>query len=269
MRINGKVWVVTGAGSGMGRELALELLRRGARVAAVDVRLAGLLETATLAEAEEALSTHVVDITDRAAVEALPDDVVAVHGTVDGLLNNAGIIQPFVPVAELDYPAIQRVLDVNLMGALHVVKAFLPQLLEQPEAHIANVSSMGGFFPFPGQTMYGASKAGVKLLTEGLYAELLDTGVRVSVIMPGAVDTAISDNSGVPAPHADAGSVPMTPADKAARIMLDGIERNRLHIYVGLDSRLMSIAVRVAPRPAIRFVQRQMAKRLATPSPVG
>jgi NAD(P)-dependent dehydrogenase (short-subunit alcohol dehydrogenase family) len=266
MRVSGKAWVVTGAGSGMGRELVLELLRRGGRVAAVDVSDTGLRETASRAQAGDALSTHVVDITDRLAVDELPDAVVAVHGAVDGLVNNAGIIQPFVPVAELDHDAIRRVLDVNLMGAVHMVKAFLPHLLDRPEAHVANVSSMGGFFPFPGQTVYGASKAAVKLLTEGLYAELLDTRVRVSVIMPGAVDTAITANSGVEGPDVDAGSVRMTPADKAARIMADGIEKDRLHIFVGPDARLMNLAVRVAPGPAIRFVQRQMAKRLA---PVG
>lgn len=268
MRVDGRVWVVTGAGSGMGRELVQELLRRGGTVAAVDVSAPGLRETAGLAGRGARLSTHVVDITDRMAVDALPDAVVRAHGAVDGLVNNAGIIQPFVPIAELDHDAIRRVLDVNLMGTVHMVKAFLPRLLDRPEAHLANVSSMGGFFPFPGQTAYGASKAAVKLLTEGLYAELLETRVRVSVIMPGAVDTAITANSGVEGPDVDAEGVRMTSADKAARIMADGIEKDRLHIYVGPDARLMNLAVRVAPGPAIRFVQRQMAKRLGTASPV-
>src|SRR5690606_9821718 len=127
----------------------------------------------------------VVDITDRDAVQDLVPQVERAHGTVDGIINNAGIIQPFVPVAELSYPDIERVLNVNLMGTIHMVKAFLPVLLARPEGYIANVSSMGGFFPFPGQSMYGASKAAVKLLTEGLYAELLETDVHVSVIMPG------------------------------------------------------------------------------------
>lgn len=264
MRVQGRVWVVTGAGSGMGRQLVLLLLAKGGRVAGIDLDEAGLQETADLADAGERLSTHVVDITDRPAVGALPSAVVAAHGHVDGLVNNAGIIQPFVPVAELDQAAIQRVLDVNLMGTITMVRAFLPLLLERPEAHVANVSSMGGFFPFPGQTIYGASKAAVKLFTEGLYAELLDTEVHVSVIMPGAVDTGIADNSGVAAPTAGESSVPMTSADKAARIMVDGIEKDRLHIYVGLDARLMSLAIKVAPRVAIRFVQQQMAKRLGT-----
>jgi NAD(P)-dependent dehydrogenase (short-subunit alcohol dehydrogenase family) len=269
MLVSGKVWVVTGGGSGMGRELVLLLLQRGARVAAVDVSATGLEQTVSLAGVGDQLSVHVVDITDKAAVTALPAAVVAAHGAVDGLVNNAGIIQPFVPVADLDYGAIERVLDVNLMGTVHMVKAFLPLLVERPEAHIANVSSMGGFFPFPGQTMYGASKAAVRLFTEGLYAELLDTDVTVSVIMPGAVATAITENSGIGAPGGDEGSVPMTQPDKAARIMVAGIEKDRLHIYVGTDARLMSIAIKVAPRPAIRFVQRQMAKRLTAPDPAG
>lgn len=271
MRTSGTVWVVTGGGAGMGRELVLELLRRGARVAAVDIRQDALHGTGELAAAGDRLSTHVVDITDRAATEALVDAVHAAHGSVDGLLNNAGIVQPFVPVQDLDFSDIHRVLDINLMGTVHMVKAFLPVLVERPAAHIANVSSMGGFFPFPGQTIYGASKAGVKLFTEGLYAELQGTRVSVSVIMPGAVRTDITTNSGVQAPggmtEADAAAsrMPMTAPDAAARIMLDGIERDRLHIYVGRDARVMSIAIKVAPRLAIRFVQRQMAK-LARPT---
>ncbi len=204
-----------------------------------------------------------MDITDRAAVGGLPAEVVAVHGVVDGLINNAGIIQPFVSVAELDDATIQRVLDVNLMGTLHMVRAFLPHLTSRPEAHLANVSSMGGFFPFPGQTIYGASKAAVRLLTEGLYAELLDTNVRVAVIFPGAVDTGISENSGLEWPPTDAqGKLPILSPAKAATIMINGIEKDKLHIYVGPDSRLMSLAIKVAPRPAIRFVQKQMSKRL-------
>jgi NAD(P)-dependent dehydrogenase (short-subunit alcohol dehydrogenase family) len=165
MRVSGKVWVVTGGGSGMGRELVLQLLNAGGRVAAVDLRPDALQETAQLAAAGQRLSVHVVDVTERSAVEALVDEVAAAHGGVDGLINNAGIIQPFVPVKDLDYDHIRRVLDVNLMGTIHMVKSFLPVMLERPEAHIANVSSMGGFFPFPGQSVYGASKAAVKLLT--------------------------------------------------------------------------------------------------------
>lgn len=264
MRVSGRVWVVTGGGGGMGRELVLQLLQEGGRVAAVDVKPDSLQETAALAAAGDRLSTHVVDITDRAAVEALVAQVTTAHGVVDGVINNAGIIQPFVPVNDLSYEAIGRVLDVNLMGTMYMVKAFLPVLLERPEAHIANVSSMGGFFPFPGQSVYGASKAAVKLLTEGLYAELRDTGVQVSVIMPGAVRTAISENSGVVIAGAEESSgMPMTSAPDAARIMIEGIERNRLYIFVGKDARLMNIAIRIAPKQAIGFIQKKMQGMLS------
>jgi NAD(P)-dependent dehydrogenase (short-subunit alcohol dehydrogenase family) len=267
MRVRGKVWVVTGAGAGMGRQLVRALVARGGRVAAVDLREGAVRETAAMVGAGGAVSAHVVDVTDRAATEALVGEVLSAHGAVDGVINNAGISQPFVPVAGLDYEAVHRVLDVNLMGTLHMVKSFLPALLERPEAHLANVSSMGGFAPFPGQTVYGASKAAVLLLTQGLYAELRDTSVAVSAIMPGVVRTDIAAHSGVAAPAMGAAGTRwrMTTADAAAGIMLDGIERGRLHIYVGKEARLMNLAMRLAPRAAIGLVQRQM-KRLTEPA---
>ncbi|MBI1351295.1 MAG: SDR family NAD(P)-dependent oxidoreductase [Actinomycetales bacterium] len=266
MRVRDKVWVVTGGASGIGQQMVLQLLDRGGRVAAVDRDPAGLDETTTIARAGERLSTHVVDITDRAATEALVADVMAAHGAVDALINNAGIIQPFDNFVDLDYADIDRVLQVNLMGTVHMLKSFLPVLLQRPEAHVANVSSMGGFFPFPQQTMYGATKAGVKLLTEGLYAELLDTPVRVSVIMPGPVETAIGANSGVVEPVAAEGGsrMPMMSASDAARDALDGIEADRLHIYLGPIARLSNYAIRIAPRRAIVFVRNQMVKMMAS-----
>lgn len=265
VQVREKVWVVTGAGSGIGRELVCELVRRGARVAAVSRRAETLAETALLASpADGQLSTHAVDVADRDGVLALPEAVLAAHGVVDGVINNAGIIQPFVPVAELDHAAARRVMDVNFYGAYHVIEAFLPLLLERPEAHLANVSSMGGFFPFPSQTVYGASKAAVRLLTEGLYAELRDTRVGVSLVLPGGVRTSIIENSGVtngfPLLEAFGDRVPLLKPEKAARIILSGIERNKLHIYAGADARFMSAWIRVTPKPAIGIVQRLMAR---------
>src|SRR5665811_2170262 len=111
---------------------------------------------------------------------------------------------------------------------------------------------MGGFLPVPGQTIYGATKAAVKLLTEGLYAELLETNVGVSVIMPGAVATDISGNSGVGVPtdasSAEDSGFPTTSPEDAGRIIVDGIESDDFHIFVGRDARLMSLFSRVAPR---------------------
>ena len=182
MKVSGKVFAITGAGSGIGRAVTLEAIRRGARVAAIDVNPATLEETAKLASAGDRLSTHVVDITDREAVNSLPEAIAARHGAVDGLIHLAGIIQPFAKLNDLDDAAIERVFAINWWGTLYLTKAFLPVLLGRPEGHIVNTSSMGGFLPVPGQTVYGASKAAVKLLTEGLHAELRGTNVHVTVV---------------------------------------------------------------------------------------
>lgn len=262
MRFDDKVVVVTGGGNGIGRQVVLELLRRGAGVAAVDIRQESLDETFGLADRGTGLSTHVLDITNRDATSELPGKVIAEHSAVDGVINVAGIIQPFVKLNDLDYEAIERVIDVNLYGTIHVVKAFLPHLLERPVAHLANVSSMGGFLPVPGQTIYGASKAAVKLMTEGLYAELLETNVAVTVVMPGAVSTDITANSGVDVPGGEAAeqesSYRTTSPEDAAKIILDGMEEDKLHIYVGRDSRMMNLANRAAPKRSTHMIYRQM-----------
>lgn len=267
MLVKGKVWVVTGAGAGIGRELALALLDRGARVAAVGRSAGGLAELASAAGAGERLSTYQVDITDRAAVRELPARVQADHGVVDGLINNAGIVQPFVPIVDMDEADIHQVMDINFFGTLAMTQAFLPVLMARPEAHLANTSSMGGFFPFPDQTVYGASKAAVKLMTEGLHAELLDTGVTVSVILTGAVATNILKNVSPELAALDRDDVeskmmrPM-PASDAARIILDGLEKDRLHVFVGADARALNLAFKMAPRAAIGLVRKKMAEYL-------
>lgn len=269
MKFKDRVWVVTGAGNGIGRELTLQMLLRGARVAAVDIDETGLEKTREQAgEHGDRLSLHVLNITNREAVKDLPGKVVAEHGTVDGLINNAGIIQPFLKINDLEYDAINRVMDINFYGVVYLTKAFLPHLLERPEAHIANVSSMGGFLPVPGQSMYGASKAAVKLFTEGLYTELRDTDVRVTVIFPGAIGTDIAVNSGVAgdmdleAGGEDVGSDPL-PADEAARKILDGIEQDRFRVLIGSDARTMDFFYRLAPKRAAHLIFNQMKSLLS------
>jgi short-subunit dehydrogenase len=264
MKPASKVVVVTGAGSGMGRELALELLRREAKVAAVDVNPTSLGETMSLAKGG-AIEAFTLDITDRTAVEALPAAVIARFGAVDGLINNAGVIQPFIPINDLSYAQIDRIFDINFRGTLYMTKSFLPRLLERPEAHLVNISSMGGFLPVPGQTAYGASKAAVKLFTEGLHAELSDTRVRVTVVFPGGVATNIMANSGVTLPIADASqqmAKVTTPADRAARQILDGMERDAYRVLVGADAKLVDILYRLNPRRAAGLISRQMKKLL-------
>ena len=265
MQVKDKVIVVTGGGNGIGRELVLLLLSKGASVAAVDINKAYLDETARLAgDKAIKLSTHVVNITDQQAVETLPEKIIAHHGQVDGLINNAGIIQPFVKLNELQYDAIDRVMDVNLKGTLYMVKSFLPHLLLRPVAHIVNISSMGGFLPVPGQTMYGASKAAVKLMTEGLYAELLNTNVRVTIVFPGAIGTNISSNSGlkVDPAMAEKSTIKMLAPKEAARIIIDAIEKNRYSVMVGSDSRMMDFFYRLSPKMAAGLIHRQMKSLL-------
>src|SRR5690606_31034368 len=242
MNVAGKIFVVTGGGSGMGRELVLQLLRKGATVAAVDLRQAGLDEVVGSAGSDaERTSTHVTDIADLGAVRELLTSVLDRHGHVDGLFNNAGIIQPFVKLTQLDDAQIERVMNVNFYGTLNMIRVFLPQLLTRPEAHIVNTSSMGGFLPVPGQAIYGASKAAVKLLTEALYAELLDTSVRVTAVFPGAIATKITENSGVRIPvdeQTAAAMKTLSAADAAAKIIA-GMERDHYHVLVGSDAYLM------------------------------
>lgn len=267
MKAQGKTIVVTGGGSGMGREMVLLLLRKGARVAAVDINESSLQETAALAgEHQERLSLHVVNITSREAVLALPEAVIQAHGAVDGIINNAGIIQRFVRINDLDFKEIERVVNVNFWGMVNITKAFLPFLLKRPEAHIVSTSSMGGFLPVPGQTAYGASKAAVSLFTDGLNSELLDTHVHVTAVYPGAIATNITVNSGV-GPKAEEitesrKAMKMTTAADAAKIIIDGMEKNKYHVLVGSDAKMMNFLHRLMPERAAAIIFSQMRSLL-------
>jgi NAD(P)-dependent dehydrogenase (short-subunit alcohol dehydrogenase family) len=265
MNVQNKVFLVTGAGSGIGRELALCLLSKGARVAGVDLAPTSLEQTAVLAgDRAQQFGAFVADVTQRPAVEALPEQILARFGAIDGIINNAGIIQPFRRLNDLDYSTIERVLNVNLFGTLYVTKAFLPHLLRRPEAHIANVSSMGGFVPVPGQTIYCAAKAAVKLMSEGVASELLNTNVHVSVVFPGAVATNIRANSGAGGPQTveDRGAGKALPAAEAAEIIVRGIERNAARIFVGKDAAFMDKLYRLSPGYAARAIAKKMSSLL-------
>lgn len=273
MQVTDKVFAVTGGGDGIGREVVLELLRRGARVAALDLREEALTQTGALAAAGDRLSVHVVDVGDRARVQAVVGEVVAVHGRVDGLLNVAGIIQQFVPFADLDHAEMERVLRVNLWGTIHTTQAFLPQLRAASEACVVNVSSMGGFLPVPGQTLYGASKAAVTLLTEGLYAELKGTAVAVTVVFPGAIGTDITTNSGVRRPggsgataREDSAHRVTSPVDAARTIVDKAVVEGRFRVTVGRDALVMDLFSRIAPRRATDFIAQKMADLLDRPA---
>jgi short-subunit dehydrogenase len=246
----------------------LGLLARGARVAALDLNEATLAETVALAKAPEGrLTTHVINVADRKAVDKLPDAVIKAHGQVDGMLNVAGIIQPFVKINELDIEVIERVMNVNFWGVVNTSKAFLPHLLARPASALLNVSSMGGFVPVPGQAAYGASKAAVKLFTEALFAESQGTSLAVTVVFPGGVATNITGNSGVDTSKLEAavaGSKPRktVSAADAGRQIIEGLEKGAFRVIIGSDASFMDRFSRFSPRRATLLIANQMKSLL-------
>jgi short-subunit dehydrogenase len=259
MKVKDKRIILTGAGGGIGRELALQLLAKGAYVVALDINEKELEITKEKAHNNDHLSIHVVDITSDESLDKFKEEYYKDNSVIDGLINNAGIIQPFLNVDRLDMDTINRIMNVNFYGPLKLTKTFLPELLKRPVAHIVNVSSMGGFFPFPGQTIYGASKAALKLFTEGLYAELLNTNVHVTVVFPGAINTNIAKNSNVDMKISESGSsMKMLSPQKAAALIIDGIEKDKFQLYVGTDSKMMNLMYKMNPKSAIKFINKKM-----------
>lgn len=197
MKAENKNIVVTGGGNGVGRGLVLQLLSKGARVIAVDVNQSALKETLRISDNNKKILTRVVDITNKEVIFNFAEEIISSLGHIDGVIKNAGIIQPFINLNDLKLEQIDKVMDVNFYGTLYMIKAFLNHLLTRPEGHIVNISSMGGFLPVPGQSSYGASKAAVKQMTEGLCSELLGANVHVSLVFPGAMATDIKKNSNI------------------------------------------------------------------------
>ena len=266
MKANGKVIVVTGGGNGIGRAVVLDLLQRGAIVAAVDISKDGLEKTKELAGfLANKLSLHVIDLTQRDQVSKLVEEVKDIHQVVDGFINVAGVIQPFIKVNDLSYEKIAWVMNINFYGTLFMVKSFLPELLTREEAHIVNVSSMGGFVPVPGQTIYGASKAAVKLLTEGLHSELRGTNVHVTVVFPGGVATDISKNSGADNQklmNQDEAKkqtkMKLLTAEECAEIIVRGMEKNKYRVVAGKDAKMLDKLSRLAPQKAANIIAKKL-----------
>lgn len=237
MKLSGKSVLITGAGSGIGREMALQLVRNGSRIIGGDIRAEALAETRALLDADiaENFIPHPLDVTDRAAVQALPELLIGKYGELDCLINCAGMIQPFVRFAQLDDAAMERVFNVNWFGTLYMTRAFLSHLMARPEAQLVNFGSMSSIAPLPGQAIYGASKAAVKLLTESIYAENMGSSLHVTLILPGAVSTDISTNSGLKPIGTSSGDnrpTDVATAEDAARTIIEGIECNAYRVLV-------------------------------------
>ncbi|ADL50696.1 SDR family NAD(P)-dependent oxidoreductase [Clostridium cellulovorans] len=265
MKVENKNIVVTGGGNGVGREVVLKLLSKGARVIAIDINKSALEETYKISGGSDKLLTRVVNITDKKAVLDFAEEIIGTLGYIDGVINNAGIIQPFVQLKDLTFEQIDKVMDVNFYGTLYMTKAFLNHLLTRPEAHIVNIASMGGFFPVPGQSAYGASKAAVKIMTEGLYSELSDTNVHVSVVFPGGIATDIKKNSQLTnesASEKEKNSKLILSPSAAAEKIISGMEKNKYKFCIGKDSNLMDFMYRINPGFATKVIKRALGSKI-------
>jgi NAD(P)-dependent dehydrogenase (short-subunit alcohol dehydrogenase family) len=276
-RIEGRVAVVTGAGSGIGRALAHGLAQRGARLALSDVDETGLAETAATARRLGAdVDERRLDVSDAAAFAAYAEVVVARFGVVNQVYNNAGIAFSR-SVLESDLADYERVLGVNLWGVIHGTTAFLPHLIASGDGHVINVSSLNGFMAQQEMSHYCTSKFAVRGFTETLRAEMLQGRhpVRVTVVHPGGVKTRIATNAlesaralGLEITEAEEKrrrvyeeKLLKLPAQAAAEIILKGVERDRPRVLVGTDAKAVDVLVRALPA---RYVPLwgKLAKRL-------
>lgn len=261
MKLNNKKIIVTGAGSGIGKSLTLQLLEKGAYVFALDINNENLKELNKIVNDSNKLFIYQIDLEQEAEIEKFCYLIKKNNIIVDGIINNAGIIQPFQNLEQLSNITIKKIININFYAPLLFTKLLIPDLKIRPEAAIVNVSSMGGFFPFPGQSVYGASKAALKLLTEGIYSELLNTNISVLVVMPGAVDTDIVKNSNVNISNTNS-KMALTSPIKAASLIIKAIEKNKYKLYIGKDAKIMNFLYKISPKYAIKKINRLMKKAL-------
>ncbi|MET4609895.1 NAD(P)-dependent dehydrogenase (short-subunit alcohol dehydrogenase family) [Rhodococcus sp. PvR044] len=267
----GRVAVVTGAGSGMGRTLALGLARRGARLAVSDVDTEGLAATVGLLEELGAdVRSDRLDVSERESVLRYADAVVEHFGVVNQVYNNAGIAFSG-SILESEFKDIERVLDVDYWGVVNGTKAFLPHLIASGDGHVINTSSLYGILALPRQSAYNSAKFAVRGFTESLRLEMLAGGhpVRVTCVHPGGVKTNVANNAGHAGPTKDPAETAlynekllrMSP-EKAAEIILDGVAKNRARVLVGNDARGLDLMVRILgswyQRPMFEVLKRVM-----------
>ena len=261
-----KVVVITGAGSGIGRALALGSAERGAVLALSDVDAAGLEETANLTRRRTTREVHTapLDVRDRAAMRAYAEATNRHFGRVNVVVNNAGVAL-HGHFEEVEYEDFEWVMDVDFWGVVHGTKEFLPYLIASGDGHLVNISSLFGLLGMPGQTAYNSAKFAVRGLTEALRQEMLIAGhpVEVTCVHPGGIKTAIARNA-----RATAGEDKETfadffdrklarmPAEKAAEIILEGVLANRPRIVVGTDAKILDGVVRLVGARYQRAVAR-------------
>ncbi|KAB2812085.1 SDR family NAD(P)-dependent oxidoreductase [Pimelobacter simplex] len=244
--LSNKVVVITGAGSGIGRALAVNLAGKGARLALSDVDDAGLNETAALAKDAGSPDVHTahLDVADRAAFTAYAADVAGHFGQVNVVVNNAGVALAG-DVVDLDYDDMEWIVGINFWGVVHGTKEFLPHLIASGDGHVVNLSSLFGLLAMPGQSAYNATKFAVRGFSEALREEMLIAGHKVGVtsVHPGGIKTAIARNARVSDKEDKAATAKlfdeklakMTP-ERAAEIIVKGILKNQARVLVGLDA---------------------------------
>ena len=249
----GKVAVVTGAGSGIGQALAIELGRSGASVAISDVDTEGLAATEDRLKAIGArVKSDRLNVTERESFLLYADSVAEHFGKVNQIYNNAGIA--FTGDIEISqFKDMERVMDVDYWGVVNGTKAFLPHLIASGDGHVVNVSSVFGLFSVPGQAAYNAAKFAVRGFTEALRQEMALAGhpVKVSCVHPGGIKTAIARNA-TAAEGLDAEELAKTfdkklastTPEKAAKVILDGVRKNKARILIGNDAKMFEIAIR-------------------------
>ncbi|MFI5716226.1 SDR family NAD(P)-dependent oxidoreductase [Nocardia sp. NPDC051750] len=255
MQVAGNVFVVTGAGNGIGRCVTLELIDRGAIVAGADLDEQALAGTAALVSDRTRFTTHPLDIADRDAVAAFPATVLATHGRVDGLFNIAGIAQELRTIADLGDTRIETLMQVNFFGAVWMTRAFLPHLLERPAGVVLNTSSLSAIVPVPGSAVYGASKAALALYSYGLAQDLRGrSNVTVTTVLPGSVWTdlvrKVSQQLGAPEKVAKAFS---GKPEKVARRIVDTTMKGKGRVVIGKDARVYDFVRRFSTRAADRL----------------
>lgn len=250
----GKVAVVTGAGSGIGQALAMELGRSGARLAISDVDTEGLAVTEERLKAIGApVKADRLNVTEREAFLLYADAVKAHYGKVNQIYNNAGIA--YVGDVEVTpFKDIERVMDVDFWGVVNGTKAFLPHLIESGDGHVVNVSSLFGIFSVPGQAAYNSAKFAVRGFTEALRQEMVAAHrpVKVTTVHPGGIKTAIMRNS-TAAEGVDTATLTdffdkkltRTTPERAAEIILDAVRKDKARVLVGADAKALDVLVRL------------------------
>lgn len=252
-----RVAVITGAGSGMGRALAIELAKQNCAVAISDVIESTLAETAHMLEQYNVkVSSECLDISDRSAVERYAKDTFADFGQINLVFNNAGV--SVTDSAEhMSYADFEWLMNINFWGVVYGTKSFLPYLQRADEAHIINTSSIFGLLSFPSQSAYNASKFAVRGYTESLRQELADSHIGVSCVHPGGVKTNIVKTSRYTSKDNESPTkeemmekfeqIAGLTSEAAALVILNGVKKRKARILVGKDAHFLAFIERLAP----------------------